>query len=606
MPIVIGFVPCGGRAGWRGGRAGTLSRAALLGASLIATFAAISLTSDEDSDMYANKSSILQLAALLRAHGVDEVVVCPGSRNAPLVQTFAAAGFVCHGVTDERSAGFYALGLSLACGRPVVVCCTSGSALVNLHPAVTEAYYQGVPLLVVSADRPAAWIGQMDGQTLPQPGVFGRLVRMSVNLPEVRCAQDEWHCNRLVNEALLAAVHHGRGPVHINVPVGEPLFDFTATRLPAERAITRYAGCAGCDEGLRRLADRLSSAERPMVVVGQLPPGGRFAALPREGGWARAAWLAEHLSEGRLPFGCVTNADVLLYAMDEETKERLAPDLLVTFGGHVVSKRVKQFIRNHPPREHWHLAADGGVADTYCCLTSVVECDPLEAVVRVGASGGGGETTYRSEWMRRRMEVAPPHFGYSAMGAVGGLVGRLPGRCTLHLANSSAVRYAQLYALGAGVKVSCNRGVNGIEGSLSSALGYAAADPSELNFVVVGDLSFFYDMNSLGIAGGKSNVRILLLNNGGGEIFSSLNGLDGAREGFPFVTGQHALSARGWAEAAGFSYAAVHDQASLDAALDALVSPSTGAGAALVEVFTDTARDVAMLKEYYRSLKNKQ
>ena len=585
MPIIVGFVPCGGRAGWRGGRTGTLSRAALLGASLIATFAAISLTSDEDSDMYANKSSILQLAALLRAHGVDEVVVCPGSRNAPLVQTFAAAGFVCHGVTDERSAGFYALGLSLACGRPVVVCCTSGSALVNLHPAVAEAYYQCVPLLVVSADRPAAWIGQLDGQTLPQPGVFGRLVRMSVNLPEVRCAQDEWHCNRLVNEALLAAVHHGRGPVHINVPVGEPLFDFTATRLPAERAITRYAGCDGCGEGLRRLADRLSSAGRPMVVVGQLPPGGRFAALPREGGWARAVWLAEHLSAGRLPLACVTNADVLLYAMDEETRGRLAPDLLVTFGGHVVSKRLKQFIRNHPPREHWHLAADGGVADTYCCLTSV---------------------TYCSEWMRRSMEVAPPRFGYSAMGAVGGLVGRLTGWCTLHLANSSAVRYAQFYALGAGVRVSCNRGVNGIEGSLSSALGYAAADPSELNFVVIGDLSFFYDMNSLGIAGGKSNVRILLINNGGGEIFSSLKGLDCAEQGLPYVTGQHALSAQGWAEATGFRYMAAHDRPSLDAALDALAAPSDGAGAMLVEVFTDTAHDVAMLREYYRTIKNKQ
>ncbi len=556
--------------------------------------------------MYANKSSILQLASLLRAHGIIDVVVCPGSRNAPLVQTFAAAGFDCHGVTDERSAGFYALGLALAGGRAVVVCCTSGSALVNLHPAVAEAYYQQVPLLVVSADRPAAWIGQLDGQTLPQPGVFGPLVRMSVNLPEVRDAQDAWHCNRLINEAVLASVHHGHGPVHINVPVGEPLFDFTATGLPTERVITRYAGWEGRNEGWRRLEERLSSAERPMVIVGQLPPGGRFAALPREGGWARAVWLAEHLSAGRLPFGCVTNADVLLYAMDEGTRGRLAPDLLVTFGGHVVSKRVKQFVRNNPPREHWHLASDGGVADTYCCLTSVIECDPWETVMRTRAGGGEGESTYRSEWMRRSSEVVPPHFAYSSMGAVGGLIARLPERCTLHLANSSAVRYAQLYPLGAGINVCCNRGVNGIEGSLSAALGYAAADPTGLNFVVIGDLSFFYDMNSLGIAGGKSNVRLLLVNNGGGEIFSSLKGLDNAKEGLSYVTGRHALSARGWAEAAGFSYVAAHDQASLDAALDALAAPSDGAGAMLVEVFTDTARDVAMLREYYRTLKNKQ
>ena len=182
--------------------------------------------------MYTDKKNILQLAALLEAYGITRVVLCPGSRNAPIVHTLSNhPGFVCHAMTDERSAGYFALGLALNSGKPVAVCCTSGTALLNLHPAVAEAFYQKVPLIVISADRPAAWIGQMDGQTLPQPEVFRSLVKKSVNLPEIHTEEDEWFCNRLINEALLETNHHGKGPVHINVPVSEPLFNFTTETL---------------------------------------------------------------------------------------------------------------------------------------------------------------------------------------------------------------------------------------------------------------------------------------------------------------------------------------------------------------------------------------
>ena len=183
--------------------------------------------------MYSDKKNILQLVALLRAHGVTKVVLCPGSRNAPIVHTLAGhPDFTCYSVTDERSAGFFAIGLALQGGTPAAVCCTSGTALLNLHPAIAEAYYQKVSLVVISADRPAAWINQMDGQTLPQPDVFRSLVKKSVDLPEIHTDEDEWYCNRLLNEALLELNHHGKGPVHINVPVSEPLFQFTAESLP--------------------------------------------------------------------------------------------------------------------------------------------------------------------------------------------------------------------------------------------------------------------------------------------------------------------------------------------------------------------------------------
>ena len=178
--------------------------------------------------MYSNKKNVLQLAALLREYGIDHVVVSPGSRIAPLTQTFSQhPAFKCFTVVDERSAAFFALGLIQKINRPVAVCCTSGTALLNFGSAVAEAFYQQLPLLVISADRPAAWIGQMDGQTLPQPGIFNTLVKKSVQLPEPVTEEDEWYCNRLINEALLELNHYGKGPVQINVPLSEPLFEFT-------------------------------------------------------------------------------------------------------------------------------------------------------------------------------------------------------------------------------------------------------------------------------------------------------------------------------------------------------------------------------------------
>ena len=221
--------------------------------------------------MYSDKKNILQLVALLKAHGVRKIVLCPGSRNAAIVHTLAnIEDFTCYSVTDERSAGVFAIGLSLQGGGPAAVCCTSGSALLNLHPAVAEAFYQQVPLIVISADRPAAWIGQMDGQTLPQPEVFRSLVKKSVNLPEIHTEEDEWFCNRLINEALLETNHHGKGPVHINVPVSEPLFNFTTEALPQVRVITRYQGLNVYDRDYNELIDRMNKYRKRMIVVGQM------------------------------------------------------------------------------------------------------------------------------------------------------------------------------------------------------------------------------------------------------------------------------------------------------------------------------------------------
>lgn len=555
--------------------------------------------------MYSDKRSILQLAALLKAHKIRKIVLCPGSRNAAIVHTLAnIEDFTCYSVTDERSAGFFAIGLSIQGGGPAAICCTSGSALLNLHPAVSEAFYQQIPLIIISADRPAAWIGQMDGQTLPQPNVFGNLVKMSVNLPEVNTDEDEWYCNRLINEAILETNHHGKGPVHINVPLSEPIYRFTAKTLPEARVITRYQGLNVYDRDYKELINKLNQANKRMIIVGQMNLIYQFDKKYVKPLCKNFVWLTEHLGNQTTPGLAIKNFDVAVSAMDEVRQEQMTPELLITFGGHIVSKQMKKYLRNHPPKEHWHITPDGKVADLFGCLTTIIEMDPFEFLEKIAFLLEGNPTNYPLMWENWCKTIPEPSLPYSQISVTGDLIKALPAPCSLHLANSSTVRYAQLFTLAKGVEVCCNRGVNGIEGSLSSAIGYASAS-TQTNFILIGDLSFFIDMNALWMSHLRNNVRILLFNNEGGEIFHTLPGMDKTDKSRPFITAEHQTSARGWAEERGFQYIKVRDDEEWQDALKVFASPEEQERPMLLEVMTDKSEDTRLLREYYKSVKNK-
>lgn len=466
--------------------------------------------------MYSDQKSILHLTALLHAHGVRHLVLCPGSRNAPLTHSLShSALFACHGVTDERSAGFQAIGLALASGRPAAVCVTSGSALTNLHPAVAEAYYQRVPLIVISADRPAAWIGQTDGQTMPQPQIFGPLVRCAVSLPQGESPEEIWHANRLINEALLAAFHRGGGPVHINVPLGEPLYRFHTPDLPPVRVIRRL-------EGLNQpsrlyMEEALAACCRPMLLLGQSLPQEELHAPIEALRRAGFAVLGENLAN--LPPDTLPPADpeALITALPEGAEEDYRPDLLVSLGGHLVSKCLKHYLRQHPPHQHWHVSPEGEVADLFQCLTHCIEAPTPDFLhTLLACLPPSLPTDYAQRWNALR----PHPTGHE--GVVPRFLRLLPPDSVLHLANSSAVRLAQGHPLPPGTTVCCNRGLNGIEGCLSTAVGYARATPGRPNFVLIGDLAFLYDQNALWPCPLPQNLRILLLNSGGGRIFESL------------------------------------------------------------------------------------
>lgn len=524
---------------------------------------------------------MLELVALIKAHGIREVVLSPGSRNAPLSLSFAADPFFrCHSIVDERSAGYVALGMIQASRQPVVVCCTSGSALLNYGPAVAEAFYQKLPLIVVSADRTEAWIGQMDGQTIPQYQVFGALVKRSMHVREVHSDEDLWHANRLINEALNAALMAGGGPVHLNMPIDEPLSDFSVQQLPVVRKITMIHPTEADADGAALLASAMVKAKRPMLVVGQrLPASDNLSELLeilslRFG----VVVLAEHLA----------NVDHAIASFDAilEHNKMEAPDLLITLGGHVVSKRLKQLLRAQKPDQHILFSDDLEAPDTYQALTCVLRQNPvavlkktIEVLLQKAAYNNisfSGLGSYYSQWTQAASALSfdsenmrqnyCEHLPFSDLYAVGKFLELLPENASILVANSSSVRHVQAFPLPKNTRVYCNRGTNGIEGTLSTAFGMALVSDRPL-YVILGDLAFFYDLNILTVKPFPKNLKVLLLNNGGGGIFDLLYEKQPKEAYQSFVAAEHTTQAVAWANAAGLEVVQANDKASIQAGL---------------------------------------
>lgn len=551
--------------------------------------------------MYSDKENINILTALLLAHGVRQAVVCPGSRNAPITHNLCEApGMTCESVTDERSAAFIALGKAQALDEPVVVCVTSGSALVNTLPAVVEAWYQHVPIIVVSADRPEAMIGQLQGQTMPQQKTLEAFWAKEVSLPEPHDDVERWYCNRLANEALCAMTQRGGAPVHINVPISEPLFCFTTHQLPAERRISLVDNRVWQSE----LTEAFLASPRPMLVVGQLR--GREACHVSEAIKClgdSVVVLSEQLATGgKEP----CHFDEALIEIGEQ--EAYKPDFIIYIGDTLVSKRTKHFLQCCHARRCIVVNASGELTDVTMNVTDVVACRVEDVVDSLCKQMGSGNVELSSEavafrqrwaaaldrWATRCRQFEP---AYSQMMAVRRLCEQTNGQeCCMQFANSSAVRLGQLYS---SRHMYVNRGVNGIEGSLSTAVGFASVK-AEPVYCVIGDLSFFYDQNALWNGVGKTHLRIVLLNNGGGGIFHQLHGLERSPYRDGYVSASHSASAKGVCEATGVAYKAARNEEELREGIS-WITNRQAVEPLLLEVFTNADTDAREYKKYFET-----
>lgn len=545
--------------------------------------------------MYSDNAIVREVVALAEAHSIRHAIVCAGSRNAPLAHSFAACpGIEATECVDERSAAFEALGMAEVLQEPVIVCVTSGSAMLDASPAIAEAYYQEIPLILVSADRPSAWIDQRDGQTMHQPYALKDFVRCSVQLPE---SGNIDHANRLINMAYLAAKGPVPGPVHINVPIDEPFFSCTTQELPAPRIlhVERTSLCELSSDA----CDELLSARRILIAAGQMPADPDTAALLERLEKTGVVTIAEHLANLPSQADAVTLTDAALAANREEEKQKLAPDLVITIGGHIVSKRFKRFLRNLENCIHWHAGLDEKAApDVFLHLSRLVraETKPLLTALEKVLCGRKEplDDSFSSAWHKVQESLeskvqayfaddfAENALPFSDLVCMAHFFNTVPEGTCLHLANSSPVRNAQFFQLPENTQVFCNRGVNGIDGSLSAALGNARACGKPV-FCLIGDLSFFYDSNALWRTELPANLHILLFNNGGGNIFRTLPGLDSPYRD-SFIAGRNAFSACEQARQANIAYACARNAAELDRELPGFVSSNT---ASILEVFTD-------------------
>ena len=535
--------------------------------------------------MYCTKTNANQLTALLIAHGIRDIVVCPGSRNGVLVHNFHAAPLLnAHPVTDERSAGFVALGLALATGKPAAVCVTSGSALLATLPAVSEAYYRHIPLIVISADRPQQWIGQMDGQTLPQQHALQPYAD-TYNIIEYQNETERWGNNRLINEALCRCFAPEPGPVHFNLPISEPLFSFTNPGLPCERVVKTCVASATAplpDE----IVNLIAEASHPLLVVGQCEQ--REAEIfDRLDNTGKMLVLTELTTPSAL---CRRTAfleanDHLLYLYN--------PDVVVHIGGNFIGKAVKRLLREYLPFYLIRIDLSDTLCDTFCHLTHHVQANPIDAAAQLlyelpenkNVQKMSAALTLRTAEADAACLDALPFSDLTAMRLLAKRLERQEGT-VIHLGNSSVVRNAAWFFDSNRLRVHCNRGVNGIEGSLSTAVGHALGTTWPV-WAVLGDLSALYDANALWNKQLPPNLRIVVFNNGGGQIFSRLPGLYCSEAAPELIAAAHGYSMQHIAAAFGLEYHAAHSLAEADSAFTAMLSSS--GKAQLTEIFTRSA-----------------
>lgn len=561
--------------------------------------------------MYSNKENVNILTSLLLEYGVSDAVVCPGSRNAPIVHNLSVCEAIrCRPVTDERSAAFYALGLAIATRRPTVVCVTSGSALLNVMPAVAEAAYQHVPLVVISADRPQQWIDQLDGQTIPQSDALGRFVRKAVQLPEPHNDEERWLCRRLVNEAMHLATCRQGAPVHINVPISEPLFEFDTEQLPQLSRFNNIKRAAIKDASMD-MPDAFHEATRPMIVIGQLAHGTishetirslseKYVVMSEP--LSNPSYMTIHFDEA-IRYIVSDNSSI---NDDEDDKTAYYPDYVIYVGDTLVSKPARRFLRNAKAPSCLITPDAADIHDPLMTLTDIVECDSDSINALLASLCDAPDTDERCRFHDRWqsfLDACAAHADayapeYSQMATVKYFEEQLADLdidICVHYANSSAVRLACIYAQH---YVWCNRGVNGIEGSLSTAAGFSLAT-HDMTVCVIGDLSFFYDQNALWNSNLRGNLRIILLNNRGGGIFRQLPGLSDSPAADDLVMASHENTAQGICTQNDIGYMSAKNMDEMQIGIVTLLTRESERPM-LLEVFTDSNDDVKALEKYFK------
>ena len=538
---------------------------------------------------------------ICHAKGVRDIIISPGSRNAPLTIGFTNnPNFTCYSIADERCAAFFALGIAQQTKKPVAVVCTSGSALLNYYPALAEAFYSQIPFIVISADRPFDKIDIGDGQTIRQENVFINHSLYNANLTQDASEENDMFINEAINFAISR-----KGPVHINVPFEEPLYE-TTNKLSVDFNVSSMVipnRQLDADD-IIPFSTLWNNSQKILILIGECPPNTieqkwleQLALIPSVVVMIETTSNLHHSS-------FINTIDTLITPFSPSEFLELQPKILITFGGMIVSKRVKAFLRKYKPRHHWHID-EHRAYDTFGILTKHFQVEPNQFFKQFLPFVKEIESDYKLSFQTIHKQRKIKHCEYLVqvpfcdLKAFESILSSLPNDIQLQISNSSAIRYAQLFDIEKSIEVFCNRGTSGIDGSTSTAIG-AAVGSKKPTVLITGDVSFFYDSNALWNNYIPKNFKIILINNGGGGIFRILPGHQETETFNTFFETSHCLTAEHLAKMYQLDYATASDEATLKRGLSQLYKQNEKP--MILEVFTPTRENDKLLNDYFKAL----
>ncbi|UII23929.1 2-succinyl-5-enolpyruvyl-6-hydroxy-3-cyclohexene-1-carboxylic-acid synthase [Fulvivirga ligni] len=568
-----------------------------------------------------NLTPIYNIAEICSQLGITQAILSPGSRCAPLTVAFARhPEITTRTISDERSAAFIALGLAQKTKQPTVLVCTSGSAAYNYAPAVAEAYFQQIPLLIITADRPPEWIDQLDGQTIRQQNIYGNHIKKGYQFPiELEHKDAQWHAYRIVSEAINLSKSFPHGPVHLNIPFREPFYPTADEEAVYEKDIKVIHNIASTptlgDQVINDITNSWHQFNHILIVGGQ---GDKNIAINTS--------LTQIIKEKKIPVvgdiisnlhdveDIIKRSDIFLGQDKNGLHESLQPDLLITFGKSTISKNLKLLLRNYKPTGHWHIQPEGEVADTYQSLTKIIRCSAEEFFKHIADIQAEADFHNQKQenffylWQieerktKRLLETFFPTETWGEFECIKETIERLPENSDLHLANSMAVRYANFVSVSTPeVEVFANRGTSGIDGSNSTAVGHCLAS-DKLQVLITGDLAFFYDRNAFWNNYDISKLRILLLNNHSGGIFRIINGPSRLPELEEYFETKQPLTAKLLCQEFGFEYLHCDKKTKFNNYLKAFFEDD--GLAKILEIESDSATNTEILKQFKQTYKD--
>lgn len=556
--------------------------------------------------LHSNKIVAQQVVRACLLNGVDRVVVSPGSRNAPLIIEFNTYDSIeKYSLVDERSAAFFALGMAKKMRKPVALICSSGSALLNYYPAITEAYYSEIPLVIISADRPKELIDIGDGQTIRQENVFNNHIQFSANLFE-----NDTEANYKILKKAFADITQFTTPIHINVPFSEPLYETTKDLLVDDDKLIEQNNTDSLlsetpieVDTLQNFANKWNTSSKKMIILGVHAPDEMLQTQLNHLAKDPSVIILTENTSNVTHTKFIHAIDQVIFPFSDTDFKEYQPEILLTFGGLVVSKKIKQLLRKNPPKEHWHVAKNRGL-DTYLCLTHHFKVSIGLFFSQFFFLTKEKESNYQKQWLHLKNIRVIKHNEFvnktlfSDFKTFQLLKDFIPKEISIQFSNSSTIRYSQLFNWSKGHRIGCNRGTSGIDGSTSTAIGIAVANKQQTLFVT-GDLSFFYDSNALWNKYIPKDFRIIVINNGGGGIFRFIPGPTTTNT-LDLFEAPHNLKAKQLCEMHQIDYITASNSVDLEMSLNSFFEKSNKPK--LLEIFTPKDKNAMVLKEYFKYL----